>query len=88
MLPGSLPVVPMILATLLFLIYFASLIAGICWCVYVALRLRDIGRHLEAMNAHQEAQARSLAAYGASIASSLAVIASNAAREAKQAPPA
>jgi hypothetical protein len=88
MLPGNLPVIPMILAMLLVLVYCGSLIAAICWFVYVALRLRDISRHLESMSVHQEAPARSLAAYGASIASSLAVIASNAAREAKLAPPA
>jgi hypothetical protein len=63
-------------------VYLCLFIGTIWWCIYVALRLRDIGVRLETMSGHEEAQTRHLA----SIASSLAVIASHTAREAKLPP--
>ena len=73
--PASAQVIPMIFSLVLVLMYLAFMAAMVWWCVYVALRLRDIAERIETMNFHQETQARNLA----SIASSLETLVSKAA---------
>ena len=59
------------------------ILAIISWAFYVAHRLRDIGRHLDAMNNHQQNQARNIYV----IATALTKLASEAPRETMPATP-
>ena len=73
--PASAHTMPMILNYVVALLYLAFMVSTISWCLFVALRLRDIAERVETMNIHQETQARNLA----SIASSLETLVSKAA---------